>query len=422
MATIGELSRRLEEQARALGGRGPDDTVQSHVAGWILLARPTLRAITALPVGGRKEKLNASLEAVLKPLATGPRKELPGDLVPAPHLVEISRTVGAIGDVLADTGINYFSLGLVGSEAVRFEASLLASLHLTARWSRSTLNEQTLAATRHSLMTALDDLAILTEPWAMIPPANRTSAFEHVRLPDRSAPGIEGAVVTWADEAWQILHDRHRATGWSMQATAGTLALLSLLAGDAVVRDGRGTGMPRDAIDRLVETLAQGVREWRAAATWSPNLRLGGNTEDFRRLTRDLRLTIDGGPKPSLDTMRHLLGTIQPVGLLHAAAMERLVAGRELWIHGHIPGTAEYARKWQRVPSWSVAGQHLAKAAQAGHEALSRALRMLNVPASNDSRPRLPLGWPPMAQQRPLVPARGGALDRPLETRRGPER
>ncbi|MGC3995496.1 MAG: hypothetical protein QM779_15495 [Propionicimonas sp.] len=88
MATIGELSRRLDDQARTLRGRGPDDTVQSHVAGWLLLARPTLRAITALPVGGRKDKINASLEAVLKPLATGPRKELPGDLAPAPHLVE----------------------------------------------------------------------------------------------------------------------------------------------------------------------------------------------------------------------------------------------------------------------------------------------------------------------------------------------
>jgi len=422
MATIGELSRRLDEQARTLGGRGPDDTVQSHVAGWILLARPTLRAITALPVGGSKEKLNASLEAVLKPLATGPRKELPGDLVPAPQLVEISRTVGAIGDVLADTGINYFSLGLVGSEAVRFEASLLASLHLTARWSRSTLNEQTLASTRHSLMTALDDLAILTEPWAMIPPANRTSAFEHVRLPDRSAPGIEGAVVTWADEAWQILHDRHRATGWSMQATAGTLALLSLLAGDAVVRDGRGTGRPREAIDGLIDALAQSVQAWRAAATWPPNLRLGGNTEDFRRLTRDLRETIDTGPNPGLDTMRHLLGLTQPVGLLHATTMTRLVADRELWIRGHIPGTVDYARKWQRVPSWITVGQPLVKAAQAGHEAMDRAVQLLSSTAPYIPRPSLPLGWPPAGTQGRLQPAGRGPFERQFAVRRGPER
>lgn len=422
MATIGELSQRLDEQVRTLNGRDDDDTVQSHVAGWIILARPTLRAITALPVGGRKEKLNASLEAVLKPLATGPRKELPGDLAPARHLVEISRTVGAIADVLADSGINYFSLGLVGSEALRFEASLLASLHVTARWSRSTLSEQTLASTRHSLMTALDDLAILTEPWAMIPPPNRASALEHLRLPNPAAPGIEGAVVSWADEAWQILHDRHRATGWSMQATAGTLALLSLLAGDAVVRDGRASGMPRDAIDGLIDTLPQAVKAWRAAATWPPNLRLGGSTEDFRRLTRDLRETIDSGPKPNLDTMRHLLGIIQPVGLLHTATMERLVARRELWIHGPIPGTAEYARKWQRVLNWSIAGQQLAKAAHAGHEALDRAVRMLNTTAQSDPRPSLPLGWPPVGTRRPLVSARSGARERPLETRRGPER
>ena len=422
MATIGELSQRLDEQVRTLSGRDDDDTVQSHVAGWIILARPTLRAITALPVGGRKEKLNASLEAVLKPLATGPRKELPGYLAPARHLVEISRTVGAIADVLADSGVNYFSLGLVGSEALRFEASLLASLHVTARWSRSTLSEQTLASTRHSLMTALDDLAILTEPWAMIAPANRASALEHLRLPNPAAPGIEGAVVSWADEAWQILHDRHRATGWSMQATAGTLALLSLLAGDAVVREGPTSGMPHDVIDPLVGTLAQSVEAWRETATWPPNLRLGGSTENFRRLTRDLRETIDTGPKPNLDTMRHLLGIIQPVGLLHATTLERLVAGRELWIHGPIPGTAEYARKWQRVPTWSIAGQHLAKAAHAGHEALGCAVQMLNTTAQNDSLPSVPLGWPPMVQQRPLVSANKGALEHPPQTRRGPDR
>ena len=395
MATIGELSQRLDEQVRTLNGRDDDDTVQSHVAGWIILARPTLRAITALPVGGRKEKLNASLEAVLKPLATGPRKELPGDLAPARHLVEISRTVGAIADVLADSGINYFSLGLVGSEALRFEASLLASLHVTARWSRSTLSEQTLASTRHSLMTALDDLAILTEPWAMIPPANRASALEHLRLPNPAAPGLEGAVVSWADEASQILHDRHRATGWSMQATAGTLALLSLLGGDAVVRDGRATGMPRDAIDGLIDTLAQAVKAWRAAATWPPNLRLGGSTEDLRRLTRDLRETIDAGPKPDLDTMRHLLGVIQPVGLLHATTMERLVAGRELWIHGHIPGTVDYARKWQRVPGRITVGEPLARAAHAGSEALDRAVKALNATTHRADPASRPLGWPP---------------------------
>ncbi|MGC3995497.1 MAG: hypothetical protein QM779_15500 [Propionicimonas sp.] len=303
--------------------------------------------------------------------------------------------MGAIGDVLADTGINYFSLGLVGTEAVRFEASLLASLHLTARWSRSTLNEQTLASTRHSLMTSLNDLVILTEPWAMIPPANRASAFEHVRLPNPAAPGIEGAVVTWADEAWQILHDRHRATGWTMQATAGTLALLTLLAGDAVVREGRATGMPRDAIDGLIDTLAQAVQAWRAAATWPPNLRLGGSTEDFRRLTRDLRETIDAGPKPDLATMRHLLGLIQPVGLLHTTTMTKLVAGRELWIHGHIPGTVDYARKWQRVPAWITVGEPLARAAQSGHEALNRAVKALNATAHRADQGRLPLGWPP---------------------------
>ena len=184
--------------------------------------------------------------------------------------MDIARTLGAIGDVLADTGISYYSLGLVGAEAIRFEASVLASLHLTARWSRSTLEEQSLASTRGSLMTSLNDLIILTEPWALIPPAQRASAFDHVRLPNPAAPGIEGAVVAWAGEAWQILHDRHRATGFHASHRRH-LAVLSLLAGDA--RCAKGDQWHASDDRRLAETSAA-TQAWRAAATRPPNLRL----------------------------------------------------------------------------------------------------------------------------------------------------
>lgn len=419
MATIGDLTRLLDQQTRTLHGRRDDDTVQSHVAGWLILARPMRRAIDALPVGGRKEKLNASLDAVLRPLAGGPRKELPGGLVPAGRLVDVARTTGAIADVLVGTSSGHYGLGLSGGEAVRLEASLLASLHVTARWSRSTLEDQTLPTTRYSLMAALNDLALVTQPWAMIPPSQRTSAFEHLRMPNPSTPGIEGAVVAWANEAWQTLHDRYRVTGWAMQATAGTLALITHHTREAVQREGAAHSMRSAEVDQIAGTLATATRAWREAATWPTNLRLGGSTEELRRLTTGVREAFDAEPRQSLDAMRHVLGITHPVALLQASTMERLVAGRELWIHGVIPNShGDYARKWQRVPEWSSAGTHLAEAAQAGWAATDQAAKALSI-NSGRVAPSLPLGWPPACHQAVRVPADQRAPGRDLSIGRG---
>lgn len=419
MATIGDLIDLLDQQARALHGRRDDDTVQSHVAGWLVLARPVRRAIDALPVGGRKENLNASLDAVLKPLASGPRKELPGGLVPAGRLVDIARTTGAIADVLAGTNGSHYSLGLGGDQAVRLEASLLASVHVTARWSRSTLEDQTLASTRYVLMAALNDLALITKPWAMIPPNRRASAFEHLRIPNPSAPGVEGAVVAWSNEGWQILRDRYRVTGWAMQAAAGTLALITHHTREAVQREGAAHGMRPAEVAQMAGTLAIATRAWREAATWPTNLRLGGSTEELRRLTTGVREAFDAEPRPSLDAMRHVLGVTHPVALLHASTMDRLVNGRELWIHGVIPDSrGDYARKWQRVPEWSSAGMHLVAAAQAGWVATDQATRALSIKSGRVAA-SLPLGWPPACHQAVQVPADQRAPGRDLSIGRG---
>lgn len=202
-----------------------------------------------------------------------------------------------------------------------------------------------------------------------------------------------------------------------MQATTGTLAPLSLLAGDAVVRDGRATRMPRDAIDGLIDTLAQAVQEWRAAATWPLRLRLGRSTEKFRRITRDPRETIDTGPKPRLDTMRHLLGLTQAVGLLHASTMERLVAGRELWIHGHTPGNGRLRKEVAAHPSLN----HRRRAARKSGARRVRSsaprgqgTQRRHAPRrSVDSAARLASHQPPV-----MVPARSSALERPTAVRR----
>ena len=393
MATIGDLTRLLDRQTYSLDGRLAEDTVQSHVAGWMILAKPTLRAINHLPVGGRRENVNASFSAVLKPMITGPRKELPRDLRPAPRLVEIAQTMGAIADILSDTARFHPTSGLAGTDAIRLEATLLASIHVTARWSRSTLHEQALASTRQSLMAHLGDVAVLTEPWAMIPPADRVSALEHLQIPSASATGIEGAVVRWADEAKSVLQERYRPTGWAMQATAGTLALLSHLTREAVLRSMDSPRLSSGSAEILAETLAHSVRAWRAAATWPPNLRLGGSTEELRLATHELREEC-GGVRPTLSQLRHALGVALPVALLHASVMEGLVAGRELWIHGVIPGSqGDFARKWMRVPDWSIAGNALADAAREGYQAVDKAVDITTRPRTDGTA--VPLGWPP---------------------------
>jgi len=346
MATVGDLVRKLEILTYNLNGRRPDDTVQSHVVGWMILAKPTLRAIRNLPVGGRRDYINASFRAVFQPMLTGPRKEMPGELRPAGRLVEVAQTMGALADLLSETVRIHPNPGLGGAEAIKLEAAVLVSVHMAAHWSRSTLGDQSLASTRHSLMASLGDVIALTEPWALIPPASRASALESLKLPNAHAPGIEGATVAWADAAKIVLQERYRGTGWAMQAIAGTLALLSHLTRDAVLT----SGIRQASRTEIADQLTQGIRAWRTAATWPPNLRLGGRTEGLRPATRALHDVCAAVGQPDLEVMRHALAVAEPVSLLHASVMERLVANHELWIHGVIPGSqGDYAKKWMRV-------------------------------------------------------------------------
>ena len=422
MATIGDLVGRLERQAYALEGRLPEDTVQSHRAGWILLAKPTLRAISYLPVGGRREYTNASIDVVLKPLATAPRKALPYDLQPAPRLVEIAQTMGVIADILSDTVRFNHPPGLAGDESLRLEASLLSAVHLVACWSRSSLQDQTLPSTRHSLMASLADVAVLTQPWAMIPPVNRASTLETLRIPDANAAGIEGAVVRWADQATSVLRERYRPSGRAMQAIAGTLAMLSERARQAVQTSIIEAG-PRAEI---ANGLVQGVRSWIAAASWPPTLRLGGNTESLRYATAELREQLETIRRPSLPEMKHALEVAQPVALLHATVLTSLIDRHGLWIHGYIPGSSgEYARKWSRVPSWSDAGRPLAEAAQTGYQHLQTARSALDSNSdgwTRSLRRAAASGWPPSREHTTRVPdqSHDPLRDRPLLL--GPDR
>ncbi len=291
MATIADLLARLEGLASTLGPPDEANGLDSHVAGWMPLAQQTLRAVGNLPIGGRPARVSAGLLAVLGPLAKGPRR--PIETRPLEHLSDLAVTMGAIGDVLGEHASRQPRPEFVGGEATKLEAGLLSAVHLTARWSLSSLDRQNLPGTRVATTRLLRDLVALTEPWALIPPANRGSILEDLRIRTRTAPGLDGAMVAWADEAVLVLGERHRNTSWVMQAIAGNLALISHTAQGAIDRAIKNGGL-LEATRPVSEALDRSVTAWRAAATWPPYLRLGGESTHLRVLTRDLQQHLRG--------------------------------------------------------------------------------------------------------------------------------
>jgi hypothetical protein len=393
VATIADLLARLERLATTLGPPDEANRLESHVAGWMPLAQQTLRAVSNLPTGGRPERVNAGLLAVLGPLARGPRR--PIEARPIEHLSDLALTMGAISDVLVEHAGRNPGPEFVGREATKLEAGLLSAVHLTAGWSLGGLERQNLPGTRVSTKRLLRDLVALTEPWALIPPVNRGSILQDLRVRTNTAPGLEGAMVAWADETLLVLGERHRTTSWAMQAIAGNLALISHTAHNAIEQAIKNGGLPA-ATRPASEALESSVTAWRAAATWPPCLRLGGATTGLQVLTRDLQQHLREAPPRTIADTRNLLHLALPVAEAHVATMDRLVRTHDLWIHGPSLGpSAGYMPSWEREPWWSHQGLSMAKAAQLGHRTLSKAFVTLAVDIEQTPPKPLPLGWPP---------------------------
>lgn len=395
MATIGDLIGLLERQAHALNGRQPEDTPDAHAAAWTILARHTRRAVSNLPLGGRRPTVDAGIATVLDPMINFRWKPLGPEVTPAPALAGISLTVGAIADVLAAAARLDPRPALVGTEATRLQAGLLAPLHVTARWSRAVLEEQHLSLSRQALVRALRDLATVTEPYALIPPAQRVSLLEDLRLRSHTAPGLEGAVVAWADTVKPVLEDRYRVSGWAMQAVAGNLALLSHVARNAVAQAvGRGA-VPEALAAEATAALAESVKAWRAAATWPPTLRLGGHTGDLREAVRDLRDACITEPLPRVRVLRRILGVASDIGNSHAHVMERLVNRHELWVDADSLGAAAgHAVGWIREPWWSAQGVGLLESANAGRASLTDCVAQIDRLGVLDRPNAVSTAWP----------------------------
>ena len=391
-ATVGDLLRLLDRQVHALGQPTERDTAIAHVSGWMRLASTTRQVIRLLPLGGRAGQVKTGLRTVLDPLVEGSRELLP-DHAPAPRLIQTSRTIGAVADILAEHLHGGGRDNQIGAEAIKLEASLLSAVHVIARWSRAVTATQKFPGTAGVFPALLTDLIVVTEPFALIPPSMRGSVLEDLRLPNPAAPGLEGAVTRWMAEATQVLQERHRVSGWAMQAIAGNLALLSQTAGRAAIH-ARDTGhiTPAQA-ENLAGWFAESARLWRTAATWPPHLRLGGHTPTLRELGTEVRDACLG-TMPRLDTLQAPMQAAARLSLLHASAMDHLAAKHQLWMHTvRTDYRGQQVEGWTREPPGTMDSWHLVHAARDAHRALDRAVHELSqIPRV---APQATDGWPP---------------------------
>jgi len=381
MATVGDLLDLLDMRTRNLPVQTAPSPWEAHAAGWMVLARPILRAIPHLGLTGRVDHLNGGLTTVLLALADGPRRPIDASIAGS-QLTEAAGVYGAIADILSHEARFGPGQGLGGSEAVKLEASLLAPAHILARWSVTDLSAH--APVRGDrLGPTLGALARIAEPWALIPPIQRVSTLDLSRVPTDAAPGLDGAVAGWAEEARRLLGDRYRLSSWAMQSIAGTIAFMSQVTMAAVDEHTREGRLPEAAARVASSALADSVTCWTAAASWPPHLRLGGQSRELRMLANDLRHVCLAKPFPRLSDLHHALAMVEPVASLHATAMERLVAHHELWIHGPALGKpGGNIEGWVREPWWSGQGLFLLRASQAGLSAVHLTLEKMS-----DARP-----------------------------------
>lgn len=391
-ATVGDLLRLLDRQVHALGQPTEHDTAIAHVSGWRRLASSTRQVIRLLPLGGRAGQVKTGLHTVLAPLVEGSREILP-DHLPAPRLIQTSRTIGGIADILAEHLHGGGRDNQIGTEATKLEANLLSAVHVIARWSRAVTAKQKFPGTAGVFPALLTDLIVVTEPYALIPPNMRGSVLEDLRLPNPGAPGLEGAVIRWAAEATMILQERHRVSGWAMQAIAGNLALLSRTAGRAAAHARDAGDITKAQAENLTGWFAESARLWRTAATWPRHLRLGGHTPTLRELGTEVRDACIG-TLPRLDTLQAPMQAAARLSLLHASAMDHLAAKHQLWIHTvRTDYRGQQVEGWTREPPGTMDSWHLVHAARDAHSALDRAVQELSqttrvAPPATD-------GWPP---------------------------
>ncbi len=258
--------------------------------------------------------------------------------------------------------------------------------------SRAVTASQRFPGTTGTFPAQLSDLIVVTEPFALIPPSQRSSLLEDLRLPNPAAPGLEGAVTRWAAEATLVLQERYRVSGWAMQAIAGNLALLSQTAGRAVNHAGAAGDIAVAQAESMGGWFVEAARHWRTAAAWPPRVRLAGHTPTLRQLGRDVREAC--GTDPSLCDLGAPMTATARLSLLHASVMDELATRRQLWVHTvRTDYRGEHIEAWVREPPGATESWPLVQAARYGHQALDRAVSELTRTVRSEAP--LSEGWPP---------------------------
>ena len=213
MATVADLLDRLHRQAWELAQQrvdAPDEALGQHMRGWVKVAASASRALAPLHI-------RRDLDDVLDQLADGGLAS-PGR--PDRRLVEMSLTYGGIGDLLAAEQVHVELAGYTSRS--RLHTSMWAGLHTAARATLAVAQDA--GATEPAAVLA--GLADITELAALIPPSARENLLDRLSATPARDATLKGAVDTWAAVAGEILSSDHQVTGYALQRTAGSIAMI----------------------------------------------------------------------------------------------------------------------------------------------------------------------------------------------------
>lgn len=297
MASIADLRGLLHQQAWALfdGAKVLEEPVgmDAQVRSWAAVASHAARAL--VPLGIAPE-----LEATLAELAAGAH--------PTPDrsdakLDELARTLGALADLI-DAGRDAVEWAGVPARS-RLQLSIQAAVHAAALASLPLGN----APSRIRARLALTRLADLTEPAALIPPSARESILDYLRPAEPAPTTVVGATRQWSRVADLALRNPELVTGYTLQRTSTSIALVCATTATVIGRAARRGLMEPGFGERAADALLVASRAWKEAAAWSPRWRLGGRSPDLRLAASDLDAALRGTTLSALP-MAEQLGAV----------------------------------------------------------------------------------------------------------------
>lgn len=383
MASVDDLLGRMHRQAAAVRptGQEPDRQLREHLAGWIPMAATSRRVLESLdPRPGEHPDFYAVLESL-----THRRRISAGR--PAPDLVALALTVGALGDLLDSYPRDVAAAGQ--AQRSRLQASVQAALHAAAR---STLD---LAPEGEYASMLVGKVAEATELAALLPPRARESTLEALTLARLTADTVDGSVQLWLDAADPTFTNYRLLSATALQEAAATLSLLCRITADVLRETARrrivDLGPGREAAALMEDAAAA----WRKASAWPSSVQLVGRAPDHHLAVRWVRDALTGPPLTRL-TLRDKVHALQSattaaavIARLQATAVVSAVNSGGLWV-GHErpnlrpPGVQRRHIKWdwEPMPPDHPAGVLIAararqawRAQQAATEAMAETFR-----------------------------------------------